>query len=109
MIMIGFETPPFTNVSCTTTSYWCSIETWTTLVCLYIGTLFYALLISNVSSMVAQLNQAKKAFEEKLMEVNEYMVDKKLPSDLRERGEGVRVAKRVCSVAVANHIAVSNA
>jgi len=85
MITIGFETPPFTNVSCTTTSEWCSIETWTTLLCLYIGTIFYALLISNTSTIIMQLNQAKRQFEEKIQQVNEYMRDKKLPSGLRDK------------------------
>ena len=85
MIMIGFETPPFTNVSCLTTSKWCTIETWVTLLCLYIGTVFYALLISNTSTIIMQLNQAKRQFEEKLQAVNEYMRDKKLPSGLREK------------------------
>ena len=63
MIMIGFETPPFTNVSCEVASDWCQVETWITLLCLYIGTVFYALLISNISSVVGQLNQAKRQFE----------------------------------------------
>eukprot|EP00520_Triparma_pacifica_P000353 CAMPEP_0118649484 /NCGR_PEP_ID=MMETSP0785-20121206/9728_1 /TAXON_ID=91992 /ORGANISM="Bolidomonas pacifica, Strain CCMP 1866" /LENGTH=1037 /DNA_ID=CAMNT_0006541775 /DNA_START=141 /DNA_END=3257 /DNA_ORIENTATION=- len=85
MITIGFETPPFTNVSCTTTSEWCSIETWTTLLCLYIGTIFYALLISNTSTIIMQLNQAKRQFEEKMQQVNEYMREKKLPSQLRDK------------------------
>lgn len=85
MIMIGFETPPFTNVSCEVASDWCQIETWITLLCLYIGTVFYALLISNISSVVGQLNQAKRQFEDKLLHVNEYMRDKKLPSVLREK------------------------
>ncbi len=85
MIMIGFETPPFTNVSCEVRSEWCSIETWITLLCLYIGTVFYALLISNTSTIIMQLNQAKRQFEEKLQAVNEYMRDKKLPSTLREK------------------------
>lgn len=85
MITIGFETPPFTNVSCTTTSAWCSLETWTTLLCLYIGTIFYALLISNTSTIIMQLNQAKRQFEEKIQQVNEYMRDKKLPSSLRDK------------------------
>ncbi|GMH94319.1 hypothetical protein TL16_g12874 [Triparma laevis f. inornata] len=85
MIMIGFETPPFTNVHCETTSEWCTIETWTTLLCLYIGTIFYALLVSNMTSIIQQLNQAKRHFEERLQQVNEYMREKKLPSDLRER------------------------
>ena len=85
MITIGFETPPFTNVSCTTTSFWCSIETWTTLLCLYIGTIFYALLISNTSTIIMQLNMAKRQFEEKMQQVNEYMRDKKLPSSLRDK------------------------
>ena len=34
MIMIGFETPPFTNASCDIVSHWGGIEHWITLCCL---------------------------------------------------------------------------
>ena len=52
MIMIGFETPPFTNVSCDALTDWCTLEYWITLGCLYLGAIFYSLLISSVSSIL---------------------------------------------------------
>ena len=49
MIGLGFESPPLVNTVCTERSDWCTIEHWITLICLYIGSIFYALLISSVS------------------------------------------------------------
>ena len=34
MLMLGFEGPPITNVQCVERTHWCSIEHWTTLLCL---------------------------------------------------------------------------
>jgi len=85
MIMIGFETPPFTNASCDTASYWCGIEHWITLGCLYLGAVFYSLLISSISSILQSANLARRQFEEKLMQIDDYMRNKKLPSVMREK------------------------
>lgn len=85
MIMIGFETPPFTNASCDTASHWCSIEHWITLGCLYIGAIFYSLLISSISSVIQTASLPKRQFEEKLVQIDDYMRSKKLPATLREK------------------------
>ena len=37
MIGLGFEIPPVVNTSCIDTQFWCTMEHWTSLVCLYIG------------------------------------------------------------------------
>jgi len=85
MIMIGFETPPFTNVSCDTNSEWCAIENWITLICLYIGAVFYSLLISSISSILQTANMSSRVFEEKLGKLDDYMRSKKFPAMLREK------------------------
>eukprot|EP00804_Cyclotella_cryptica_P003159 CCRYP_013773-RB/>CCRYP_013773-RB protein AED:0.20 eAED:0.20 QI:2230/1/1/1/0.8/0.83/6/278/680 len=85
MVMIGFQTPPFTSGSCDAITEWCTIEHWTTLVCLYIGAIFYSLLISSISSILHTANQASRHFDEHLLKVDGYMRTKKLPAAMREK------------------------
>lgn len=85
MIMIGFETPPFTNASCDTASHWCGIEHWITLACLYLGAVFYSLLISSISAVLQTASLASRQFEEKLTVIDDYMRSKKLPATMREK------------------------
>lgn len=85
MIMIGFETPPFTNASCDTASNWCGIEHWVTLGCLYVGAVFYSLLISSISSILQTANLASRHFEEKLTQIDDYMRNERLPAAMREK------------------------
>jgi hyperpolarization activated cyclic nucleotide-gated potassium channel 2 len=85
MIMIGFDTPTFTNTSCTVRSEWCGTEHWITLVCLYIGAVFYSLLISSVASILNSANMSSRYFEEKLGKLDDYMRSQKLPAPLREK------------------------
>ena len=75
----------FTNASCDTTSDWCSIEHWTTLGCLYLGAVFYSLLISSISSIIQTASLASRHFEEKLIQLDDYMRSRKLPAPLREK------------------------
>ena len=75
----------FTNASCETTSRWCGIEHWITLLCLYIGAVFYSLLISSISSILQTANLASRQFEEKLQQIDDYMRNKKLPAAMREK------------------------
>lgn len=75
----------FTNASCDTASRWCGIEHWITLLCLYIGAVFYSLLISSISSILQTANLASRHFEEKLMQIDDYMRSKKLPAAMREK------------------------
>ena len=88
MIMIGFETPPFTNASCDTASHWCGIEHWITLMCLYLGAVFYSLLISSISAVLQTASLASRQFEEKLTVIDDYMRSKKLPAAMR-KGQGL--------------------
>ena len=66
-------------------SQWCGIEHWITLCCLYIGAVFYSLLISSISSILQTANLASRQFEEKLMQIDDYMRSKKLPASMREK------------------------
>lgn len=85
MLILGFEGPPFTNVTCETRDQWCTIEHWTVLLCLWIGAIFYAMLVSSMTSIIASMNIARRRYEEKLTQVKEYMSFKKLPGTLRDR------------------------
>jgi hypothetical protein len=55
------------------------------LCCLYIGAVFYSLLISSISSILQTANLASRHFEEKLMQIDDYMRNKKLPAAMREK------------------------
>jgi CRP-like cAMP-binding protein len=85
MIMIGFDTPSFTNVGCMERTQWCAIEHWMTLLCLYIGAIFYSLLISSVANILNSSNISNRIFEEKLGQLDDYMRSQKLPAALREK------------------------
>ena len=88
MIGLGFETPPVINTSCDTTDEWCTIEHWISLICLYIGSVYYALVISNLSFIVGNMNRGKSALRDKIWTVNEYMRSKKTPASLRDKVRG---------------------
>lgn len=75
----------FTNASCDSKTEWCTIEHWITLGCLYIGAIFYSLLISSISSILHSANQASRKFDEHLLIVDDYMRTKKLPAAMREK------------------------
>ena len=75
----------FTNASCDSKTEWCTIEHWITLGCLYIGAIFYSLLISSISSILHSANQASRKFDEHLLMVDDYMRTKKLPASMREK------------------------
>lgn len=75
----------FTNVSCDALSDWCTIEYWITLGCLYLGAIFYSLLISSISSILQTANLSSRQFDEHLLRIDDYMRTKKLPSTMREK------------------------
>jgi hypothetical protein len=64
-------------------SQWCEVESWTMLVCLYIGTIFCALLISEVSSIIIDINREAQASAKLLQRTNQYMSAKNLPYETR--------------------------
>ena len=79
MIGLGFESPPLVNTVCTERTDWCAMEHWITLICLYIGSIFYALLISSVSFVMANLDKGGSNLSEMLWGINEYLKNKKVP------------------------------
>ena len=84
LILIGFETPPFVNGSCDTLSEWCQKEHWMTLVCLYVGAIYYSFLISSMLSILQSRNYAAVNYHQKLNELDNYSKSLRLPADLRE-------------------------
>jgi len=85
MIVIGFEVPATVNQSCDSVRNWCAVEHWLTLVGLYMGAIFYSLLISNISMIVLSTNVGARAYRDKVQQVNEYMRSKALPASLRDK------------------------
>ncbi|KAH8060576.1 voltage-gated potassium channel [Aureococcus anophagefferens] len=55
IVMESYESP-YSSGTCVETDGWCTIETWTILLSLYVGSIFYAALISNISSIVGDMN-----------------------------------------------------
>ncbi|KAH8075824.1 voltage-gated potassium channel [Aureococcus anophagefferens] len=86
IVMESYESP-YSSGTCVETDGWCTIETWTILLSLYVGSIFYAALISNISSIVGDMNVSKRRFEEMVHNTDEYMITKNIPRDLRERRE----------------------
>jgi len=85
LIGLGFTTPPVVNTQCESVTEWCAIEHWVTLSCLYIGYLLYAMIISNISFIVVNMNKGRTNLVEKVWAVNEYMRSKKIPPMLRSK------------------------
>ena len=86
MIGLGFEIPPIVNTQCVDIADpWCESEHWITLMCLYIGFIYYALVISNLSYIVGNMNRGRSALRDKIWTVNEYMRSKKTPALLRDK------------------------
>jgi CRP-like cAMP-binding protein len=74
---LGFEVRMDTN--------WCEVENWNVLICLYIGAVFCALLVSEVSSIIINLNQKGLAIQNLLHKANDYMRVKRLPVATRDK------------------------
>ena len=85
MLLIGFQSPPFTNVSCDVRSDWCETENWITLMCLYLGAVFYSLLISSIGSIMNSANMSSRNFDETIGKLDDYMRSQRLPAPLREK------------------------
>jgi len=74
-----------TSASCTELSEWCAIEYWITLICLYIGAIFYGILISAISAILQTANKSSQEFDDHLLRIDDYMRSKKLPASMREK------------------------
>ncbi|KAH8048997.1 voltage-gated potassium channel [Aureococcus anophagefferens] len=80
-VSVAYEYPATSQI-CMETTGWCRVESWITLLCLYIGTLFYALLISNLSAIVVNQNMSHRRFEEQLSTTLEFLRSKKIPKSV---------------------------
>ncbi|KAH8085126.1 voltage-gated potassium channel [Aureococcus anophagefferens] len=74
----GVLRSPYSSGTCVETGGWCTIEAWTILLSLYVGSIFYAALISNISSIVGDMNVSKRRFEEMVHNTDEYMITKNI-------------------------------
>ncbi|KAH8094131.1 voltage-gated potassium channel [Aureococcus anophagefferens] len=71
--------------ACHTTTGWCLIESWTTLVGMFLGCIFNAYAVASFTAMIVASNVSTQEFEEQLLRTNEYMRSLHLPSELRDR------------------------
>ena len=109
LVSIGERDYIVVSIVCSDTGTWCTVEHWTTLFSLYIGTwrtelnapiqqlavsrppapltgtILYACLISNISSIVLNMGIGQRMLREKVTQVNEYMRSKRLPVDIRDK------------------------
>ena len=84
-VNVGFGTTPLSSTQCSTTSEWCEVETWITFLQLFIGQIYYAILVAEISTIIHSMDIAKSAFEDRMNATNGYMRSKKLPSELRDK------------------------
>ena len=75
----------FVRTQCESTSQWCAIEHWTLLFSLIVGSVLYAVLISDISSIVLTMGMGQRMLRQKVKQVNEYMRAKRLPVTLRDK------------------------
>jgi hypothetical protein len=78
---VGFGKNPVSSTSCDSTSNWCEVESWLTFMQLSVGRIYYAILVAEVSSIIAHMDIARSAFEETMNATNVYMRAKKLPPE----------------------------
>ncbi|KAH8051153.1 voltage-gated potassium channel [Aureococcus anophagefferens] len=71
-VSVAYEYPGVAQ-TCVGTTGWCKVESWVTLLCLYVGTVFFAMLVSNMAAIIANANVGGHKFEEKLCAALEYM------------------------------------
>jgi hyperpolarization activated cyclic nucleotide-gated potassium channel 1 len=64
---------------------WCAVEAWGTLTFIYLGQIFFAVLIGEMSALMMGMNIGKRNYQQQQQRVNEYMRAKKLPIELRSK------------------------
>ena len=70
---------------CTTVQGYCIVESWITLVGVFLGCVFNAGVVSTITAIIVSANVSVQDFEEQLLRTNEYMRTLHLPSELRDR------------------------
>jgi CRP-like cAMP-binding protein len=85
MIIGGEEMLPSGNgIGCNDVEDYCAAESWMSIVGLYIGVIFSALLISEVTVIITSMDRSRQLYHDKVQEANEYMRANKLSPELRE-------------------------
>ncbi|KAK7249261.1 voltage-gated potassium channel [Aureococcus anophagefferens] len=83
-VSVAYEYPGVAQ-TCVGTTGWCKVESWVTLLCLYVGTVFFAMLVSNMAAIIANANVGGHKFEEKLCAALEYMHMHNFPRNIIDR------------------------
>ncbi|KAH8072867.1 voltage-gated potassium channel [Aureococcus anophagefferens] len=70
---------------CFETSGWCTIESWMTLVGVFLGWFLNMIFISTITSILVSMDVSTQEFEEQIQRTNDYMRGLRLPTELRDR------------------------
>ncbi|KAH8046940.1 voltage-gated potassium channel [Aureococcus anophagefferens] len=70
---------------CFETSGWCTIESWMTLVGVFLGWFLNLIFISTITSILVSMDVSTQEFEEQIQRTNDYMRGLRLPTELRDR------------------------
>ena len=62
LVNVGFGSNPASSTHCNSTTEWCEIETWITFLQLFVGQIYYAILVAEMISIIAAMDIAKQAF-----------------------------------------------
>ena len=80
----AYQEFPSSQICIDTTGY-CVIESWMTLVGVFLGSFFNAAVVSTITAIIVSSNVSVQEFEEQLQRTNEYMRTLHLPTELRDR------------------------
>ena len=79
----GIATPVTTKCARITT--WCTVETWLALLSMWVGAIFYGILIGALAEVLSSINISGRSYQDNLQAVTEYLRVNKIPGDLHDR------------------------
>ena len=85
VVKVGFGSNPLFSTSCDIATEWCEIETWMVFIQLFVGQVYYAILVAEISTILHNMDAAKRNYELRMSAANTFMRTKKLPSLLRDK------------------------
>lgn len=85
MLLLELGENTRTSTRCVEYTVSCTVEQWLALVCMWVGAVFYGLLVGTMAEVVSSTNIAGRRYQDKLQAVVEYMRVNELPSDIQDR------------------------
>ncbi|KAH8068221.1 voltage-gated potassium channel [Aureococcus anophagefferens] len=79
----GIATPVATH--CESISAACTVESWVVVLSMWVGALFYGILIGALAEVLQSMNISGRAYQDHLQAVTEYLRVNKIPGDLNDR------------------------